>query len=148
MVWPSRNGLPLQRDPRRAVVSGVCAGLGDYVGIDPVIIRVAAATALWFYFWPTLIAYIVLEFSMPRKPRGTAIDAAPLPVRIDANQHEDEDDSEDKGEEREKRVLSPAMTLQSVQSRLSAVAERLARAEAHVASADFELRRELDRLKE
>src|SRR3954468_18746927 len=32
---------PLRRDPGRRVLGGVCAGLGERLGVDPLIVRVA-----------------------------------------------------------------------------------------------------------
>src|SRR5215218_9940256 len=36
---------PLRRDPGRRVLAGVCAGLGERLGIDPLIVRVAFVAA-------------------------------------------------------------------------------------------------------
>src|SRR3954454_10987185 len=36
---------PLRRDPRHGLIGGVCAGIGNRLGIDPVIVRVCFVAA-------------------------------------------------------------------------------------------------------
>ena len=55
---------PLRRDPARGMVAGVCAGLARWLGIDPLIVRVAMLAAVFaggFGF----IAYLVALVAMP-----------------------------------------------------------------------------------
>lgn len=52
------------------VISGVCGGIGEYLGIDPVLIRL-----LWVLIAATtsgggLIAYIIAAIIMPQAPKG------------------------------------------------------------------------------
>lgn len=49
-----RSGNRFSRDPNRAKISGVCAGLAREVGIDPWWVRGAAVVA--FLFQPVAIA--------------------------------------------------------------------------------------------
>lgn len=51
------------------VVGGVCGGLGEYLGIDPVIIRIIWA-ALIFMHGFGLIAYIIAWIIIPEEPLG------------------------------------------------------------------------------
>jgi phage shock protein C len=58
----------LYRSEKDRMVAGVCAGLGEYFGIDPTLIRVAwvLATVLTALF-PLFIAYFVLAIIIPSK---------------------------------------------------------------------------------
>lgn len=54
----------LYRDKESALVGGVCAGLGHYLGIDKVWIRIFLFALVWF--WGTgILAYIILWIVMP-----------------------------------------------------------------------------------
>ncbi len=56
----------LYREKKGGVIAGVCAGLGNYFNIDPVIIRL-----LWILFvfaWGTgLLAYLLCWIIIPRR---------------------------------------------------------------------------------
>ena len=54
----------LQRSTQNKVIGGVCAGLSNYFGVDPVLVRVGFLIALFaFGFGPLL--YLVLWVVMP-----------------------------------------------------------------------------------
>lgn len=56
------------RDNR--MVAGVCAGLGNFLGIDPTVIRLSAVIAgLLGYVGPLLIGYLVLFIVVPEEPQ-------------------------------------------------------------------------------
>jgi len=59
----------LYRDPDDRVLGGVCSGLGAYMGVDPVVIRVVFL--LFFLFGVGLIVYLVLWIVVP-EARTTA----------------------------------------------------------------------------
>jgi phage shock protein PspC (stress-responsive transcriptional regulator) len=50
------------------MVSGLCAGLGEYVGIDPTIIRLIFAMGAIFLFPMPLIVYFVMMLVVPEEP--------------------------------------------------------------------------------
>lgn len=56
------------RDPERGKLMGVCAGLADYFGWNLTLVRVLAVVALVWFNVLTLIAYLVLGFTLPVKP--------------------------------------------------------------------------------
>jgi phage shock protein C len=65
----SRNGKRLYLDKERAKISGVCAGVADYFGWDPVVVRVIWVV-LTFIQPPVLIgAYILMAWLVDAKPR-------------------------------------------------------------------------------
>jgi phage shock protein C len=66
----SPNPHRLYRDRRHGIIGGVCAGLGAYFNIDPVLVRIGAILAA--IFTPlspfVIVGYIVALFVMPVKP--------------------------------------------------------------------------------
>ena len=49
----------LRRDPNNKIIAGVCSGIAKYLDIDPVIIRLIWAAAIWnrFSFLHHLLDY-------------------------------------------------------------------------------------------
>jgi|GEM_PF-829851 len=64
----TRNSYKPLTKSRDRWLAGVCAGVADYFGVDPVLVR-----ALWlgsvFLFGSGLLLYIVLAILMPEPPR-------------------------------------------------------------------------------
>lgn len=58
----------LYRSRNDRMVSGLCAGLGEYVGIDPTIIRLIFAMGAIFLFPMPLIVYFVMMLVVPEEP--------------------------------------------------------------------------------
>lgn len=58
----------LYRSRTDKIIGGVCGGLGEYLEIDPVIVRIVAVLLL-FTGWG-LLAYIVAWIIMPMAPEG------------------------------------------------------------------------------
>jgi phage shock protein PspC (stress-responsive transcriptional regulator) len=62
---PEYKKLYRARDNR--VIGGVCGGLGEYLGIDPTIVRIIyILVALWF--GSGIIAYIIFLILVPEEP--------------------------------------------------------------------------------
>lgn len=59
----------LRRNKIDGVLGGVCAGLGDYVGIDPIIMRVIFVLLVIFTGFP-LIIYFILWIFIPSDKRA------------------------------------------------------------------------------
>lgn len=61
----------LYRSRTNRVISGIVGGLGEYAGIDPVLLRVLAVLLFVFTgFVPMIIAYIILIFIIPEEPKA------------------------------------------------------------------------------
>jgi phage shock protein C len=62
------KGKKLYRSSQDKILGGVCAGIGDYLGIDPVLIRILwiVGTIAW---WPGFFAYFIAWIIIPRNPR-------------------------------------------------------------------------------
>ena len=60
------RGKKLFRSKNR-VIAGVCAGIGDYLGIDPTVIRLLWVLLIFFSFGAALLAYIIAWIIIPEK---------------------------------------------------------------------------------
>jgi len=64
------NDMPnkrLYRSRTERQIAGVCGGLGNYMGIDPTVIRLLFLLGVVFV-GGTLLAYIVLAIVIPEEP--------------------------------------------------------------------------------
>lgn len=114
----------LYRDPVGGKIRGVCAGIADYFGIAPFIIRVLWLIALFVNPMLTLIAYFLLSWLLPDKPA----DLFTSPEE----------------EVFWKQVRTePVGTVHELRHRIRTNEHRLRAMEAYVTSSEFELNREL-----
>jgi phage shock protein PspC (stress-responsive transcriptional regulator) len=70
---------PLQRSRERRVIAGVCGGLGEYFGVDPVLFRVVLVVLTLFGGWGLLL-YLLGWLLIPDGPT-TASDGSVQPSR-------------------------------------------------------------------
>jgi len=124
MAWKNSSGNPhrLYRDRARGMLAGVCAGIADYAGVEPVVIRVGAVLGLFLFPPVTLIAYIVLALALPVKPPA-----------LYANR---EEETFWRGVS-----MAPDDTFHSLKRKFTDLEARLGHMETQVASGDFELHR-------
>ena len=59
------NYKQLTRSTSNRMLAGVCAGLGDYLGIDPTIIRLLTVLAFFTGFSGIVIVYLVMALVVP-----------------------------------------------------------------------------------
>jgi len=59
----------LYRSRKYKVLGGVCGGLGEYLNVDPVLLRVVWAI-FFFAGGMGLLAYIIAWIIMPEEPAG------------------------------------------------------------------------------
>lgn len=52
------------RDMKNAVIGGVCSGLGKYLGVDPVLVRVGFCVSV-VVFGIGILPYLILWLLMP-----------------------------------------------------------------------------------
>jgi phage shock protein C len=65
----------LYRSRTDRMFSGLCAGVGEYVGMDPTVVRVIFALAAIFLFPAPLIIYFAMMLIVPEEPApATTID--------------------------------------------------------------------------
>jgi phage shock protein PspC (stress-responsive transcriptional regulator) len=58
----------LYRSTTDRKIAGVCGGLAEYFGIDPVIIRIIAVILLLPGGFPGFIPYVIMWAIVPEKP--------------------------------------------------------------------------------
>lgn len=60
----------LVRRPEGQVIGGVAAGIGEYIGVDPTVVRIALVIAAFvFDFWVVAVAYIAALIIIPEERR-------------------------------------------------------------------------------
>lgn len=112
----------IYRDPENGWIAGVCAGIADYAGVDPALVRVAAVLLLVFFFVPVLIAYVVCALVLKRRPPTAFASPAEESFWRDVR-------------------TEPGGTLHGLGGRFRALNKRVARMETLVTSEEFDLRR-------
>ena len=124
MVWTNSSSTRyrLWRDRDRGIIAGVCAGIADYVGVEPVVVRLVTVLGLIFFFPPTIVAYIILAVALRPKPPALYASA---------------------DEETFWRGVgtAPADTVNSLKRKFADLEARLGYMESQVTSGDFELHR-------
>lgn len=78
---------PLRRSPDR-LVGGVCAGVGEWLGVDPLVIRLVVVL-LAFTPGIGLVAYVIAWFIVPLDPRPPAVPPTDRPDWLQALQRDD-----------------------------------------------------------
>ncbi len=58
---------PLTRSVSNRMVAGVCAGLGEYLGIDPTIIRLMTVLAFFTGFGGIIFVYAIMAIVVPEQ---------------------------------------------------------------------------------
>lgn len=58
----------LYRSSTDKMVSGLCAGLGEYIGLDPTIVRLLFALGAIFLFPMPILVYFVMMLVVPEAP--------------------------------------------------------------------------------
>lgn len=138
-----RGPRRLYRDPSRKKIAGVCAGISDYFGTDPWVIRCVALCLLFFtpLSGVTFMAYWVAYFVMDVKPSGYApesLEVEPMPKR---------ERKPRRGRKRDEQFAA-RMNFRTVKSNFGEIETRLRSMESYVTSTQFELQRELSKISE
>jgi phage shock protein C len=108
---------------------GVCAGIADYTGIDPTVVRIGLVLLTLLGSGTGLVAYFIVAWLAPNKPRELA--------------HETPEQAKFWQGVR----ASPARTVRDVRSRFRDIDRRLAEVETYVTSSDGRLAREIEQLR-
>ncbi len=118
-------------DKRNGRLMGVCAGIADYVGVDPLWVRVAAVLGAFATGW-ILLAYFVIGFLAADKPAELyeLLDRDPVERRF-----------------WQRARLSPRRSMRELRSTFRDIDRRLASIEAHYTSSSRRLAREIDALR-
>ena len=57
----------LKRSTSNRMIAGVCAGLGDYLGIDPTIVRLLTLLAFFTGFGGIALVYLIMAIVVPEQ---------------------------------------------------------------------------------
>jgi phage shock protein C len=60
----------LYRSRTNRVIFGVCAGLGEFFGIDPTVVRLVFVVGALLGFGSFILIYLVMFFAVPEEPLG------------------------------------------------------------------------------
>ena len=132
---PGYRTSRLYLDRRHRRVSGVCAGIARYFGVEVWVVRGIALTGLIFMAQIVVPAYFIAAWVLPRGPEDAMDDSTETAA----------DDHSAPAPELGTR-LSPRGSLRDVQADLDQLELKLRRMESHVTSGQFELQRELKRI--
>ncbi len=69
----SENYKRLYRSRSDRMFSGLCAGLGQYIGLDPTVVRALFALSAIFLFPMPIVVYLVLMFVVPEEPASSPV---------------------------------------------------------------------------
>jgi len=61
----------LKRSTSNRMIAGVCAGLGDYFGIDPTIVRLLTLLAFFTGFGGIALVYLIMAIVVPEQTQIT-----------------------------------------------------------------------------
>ena len=64
----TENYKRLYRSRNDRMISGLCAGLGQYIGMDPTVVRLIFALSSIFLFPAPIIVYLVMMLVVPEEP--------------------------------------------------------------------------------
>ena len=65
------NYRQLTRSTSNKMISGVCAGLGEYLGFDPTIVRLLTILAFFTGFGGIAIVYLIMAIVVPEQSQIT-----------------------------------------------------------------------------
>ncbi len=61
------NYRALTRSTSNRMIAGVCAGLGEYLGIDPTIVRLLTVLAFFTGFGGIMLVYLMMALVVPEQ---------------------------------------------------------------------------------
>lgn len=75
----------LYRSDTDRMIAGVCGGLGEYLNIDPTVVRLLFVLAILAGFGSGILLYIILMVIMPLKSQATPV-STPMPQNTGAGE--------------------------------------------------------------
>ena len=58
----------LYRSTTNRMIAGVCAGIGDYMNVDPTVVRLLAVLLFFMTGGGMIVAYLVMALIIPEEP--------------------------------------------------------------------------------
>jgi phage shock protein C len=66
----------LYRSSENKILFGVLGGIGEYLEVDPALVRaVFVFLSMFVFFWPSVITYIILMLIIPKKRIAEKVEA-------------------------------------------------------------------------
>ena len=65
------NYKKLTRSTSNRMIAGVCAGLGEYLGIDPTVVRLLVILAFFTGFGGIALVYLIMALIVPEQAQIT-----------------------------------------------------------------------------
>ena len=131
----SHRGRKLYLDKENAKISGVCAGIADYFGWDPTVVRIGFVAGTIFGSGVMIVVYVLMAWLLDPKPLG-------LSYRDDRRYDEARTEIDES-----RRAVSTYRPRQwrfsDVKHRFGRVEDRLRTLEQVVTSREFQVDREL-----
>lgn len=62
------NEKRLYRSRNDRMIGGICAGLGEYIGIDPTVVRLLFVLGTIFGLGSLVLVYLILMIIVPEEP--------------------------------------------------------------------------------
>jgi phage shock protein C len=116
------NPHRIYRDRANRRITGLCAGIAAYFGIDPLLPRIAMLGAAIFFPFPVIPAYFIASAIVPRRPPQLYASAEEETLWREV-------------------TLAPDRSFYALKLKFRDLEARLARLESDVISGDAELRR-------
>ena len=80
----------LRRSPSDAILLGIASGIGHYLDIDPVFVRLGwLVLAVLTKVWPAVILYLILFFVMPIEPSQAKVSSHQQPKDVTPEKQEE-----------------------------------------------------------
>jgi len=64
------NVQQLYRSTTNRMIAGVCAGIGNYINVDPTVVRLMAVLLFFLSGGGMIVAYLVMALIIPEEPAG------------------------------------------------------------------------------
>lgn len=125
-IYSGKPGKRLRRNKIDGILGGVCAGIGDYFDVDPVVIRVAYVASVLFLGVPLFIYFLMWIF-VPSDHRA--------PYKRGYRQAR-------KARRKNPENPAPASTYRDVKGKFRSLEQRLQDLEKSITSSEWQLRRD------
>ncbi len=143
----SKSRGELYRDPSRAKIGGVCAGLADYFGWEAWLVRILVVSGVLFGMPFLVMIYIAAWFILDKKPKN-------LQRQDNYYQETTPKNSDRAGLDSSIKVKAriwqagepPKQAFHDIRRKFNALEKELRKIEQYVTSTEFTISREINRL--
>lgn len=146
----------LYREPTKAKIAGVCAGLAEYFGLETWLVRIVVVSGFFLLAGPfILFAYIAAWFILEKRPKGETSQGHHVFEKRHTSGQSRGKGWHNVSVEEEKVVVKskvwqagepPKQAFIDIKQRFEKNESRLRRVETYVTSAEYQLNREISSL--